>query len=283
MHAGDYEKAEEMESKAIQMDPQMYYANRNLAFIEILRGNDKAAEERLHSLLAATDDNLEKARYCATLAFLYYRKGELGLAQKTCNQGLKLVGAVQYEAPHDELIWMNGVIELARHNLPAARRASDQLRGIVDSNSITAMNYKPAYKYWLHLLAWIFAQEGKTSEADAKIDDLKFIKTKLGYWSTPYDRAFFFDAIGQISESLKQSQEAEQCYRDALSYNPHYALARFHLARLLRAKGSLADARREMGAFLDEWRHADSDVVEVVEARQILSRLDAELRTTRNQ
>lgn len=282
MHAGDYEKAEEMELKATQMDPQLYYANRNLAFIEMLRGNNKAAAEKLHSILAATDDSLQKARYCAALAFLYYRRGELDSALKICIQGLKLVGPVQYEAPHDELIWMNGVIELARHNLPGARRALDKLRGIIDTNSITAMNYKPAYKYWLHLLAWIYAQEGKMNEASAAINDLKYIKTKLGYWSTPYDRAFFFDAIGQISEIMKQLQEAEQCYRDSLSYNPHYALARFHLARLLRAKGSLADARQEMSAFLDEWRHADSDAAEVVEARQILGKIDTELRITRN-
>jgi serine/threonine protein kinase/Tfp pilus assembly protein PilF len=273
MLAGDYAKAEEMKTKAIQMDPKMYYAGRNLAFIEMLRGRYKAAAERLKTFLAATDDNVAKAQYTSALAFLYYRKGELGLAAKTCQQGLKLLGTVQYDAPHDELIWMNGMIEIERHNLPAARRALAQLRGIKDSNMITAMDYKPAYKYWLHLLAWILAEEGNDQEAIAAINDLKYIKTKLGYWSTPFDRAFFYEAIGEIYEEMKQFADAEQAYRDSLAYNPHYALSRLHLAGLLNNKGSAAAARQEMEAFMKEWQGADPDAVETLEAHRIMAKL----------
>jgi serine/threonine protein kinase/tetratricopeptide (TPR) repeat protein len=273
MQAGDYAKAEEMKSKAIQMDPQMYYASRNLAFIEMMCGRYEAAAERLKSLFASTDDNVQKAQYYAAVAYLYFREGNLARALKTCEQGLHLLGPVQYDAPHDELIWMTGMIELRRHDLPAARRALGQLRGILDSNLITAMNYKPAYKYYLHLLAWISAEEGRIQEAAAAINDLKYIKFKLGYWSTPYDRAFFFDAIGQIYEEMKQPADAEQAYRDGLAYNPHYALSQLHLARLLKAKGSFADARSELEAFWTEWQRADPDTVETIEARRIAAAL----------
>jgi predicted Zn-dependent protease len=132
------------------------------------------------------------------------------------------------------------------------------------------MNYKPAYKYYLHLLAKIAAEDGKIHEATIAINDLKWIKAKLGYWSTPYDQAFFIDAIGQICEKIGRLPEAEQAYRDALAYNPHYGLARFHFAKLLKDKGSLQDARREVEAFLAEWSQADPDTVEVLEARNIL-------------
>jgi tetratricopeptide (TPR) repeat protein len=273
MQAGDYAKAEEMKAKAIQMDPQMYYAGRNLAFIEILRGRYKAAAERLNSLYAATDDNVARAQYSSALAFLYYRKGDFGTALKLCDQGMKILGTVQYDAPHDELIWMTGMIELERHNLAGARRALRQLQGILDTNAITAMNYKPAYKYWLHLLAWILAEEGKSQEASAAINDLKYIKTKLGYWSTPFDRAFFFDAIGEIYEEMKQSDDAEQAYRDSLAYNPHFASARLHLAGLLAGEGSTDGARREIEAFLKEWQGADPDAVEIAEARRVMTEL----------
>ena len=56
MLAGNYAKAEEMKSKAMQMDPQMYYASRNLAFIKMRRGRDKAAAEYLKSFLAVIPD-----------------------------------------------------------------------------------------------------------------------------------------------------------------------------------------------------------------------------------
>jgi tetratricopeptide (TPR) repeat protein len=135
------------------------------------------------------------------------------------------------------------------------------------------MNYKPAYKYWLHLLAWISAEDGKFEEARAAIKDIKWIKLKLGYWNKPYDRAFFFDAIGQIYERMKQWTEAEQAYRDSLEYNPHFARSRLHLARLLKAKGSTAEARSEMATFWKEWQKADPDAAETIEAKRITASL----------
>jgi serine/threonine protein kinase/tetratricopeptide (TPR) repeat protein len=273
MLAGDYSQAEEMKKKAIGMDPQIYYASRNLAFIEMLRGQYRVAEERLNSLFDATDIKVRRTQIYAALAFLDYRRGDLVSAMNMCRQGLNLMGSVQYESPHDELLWIIGMIELQRHNLPEARHALAQLRSIVDSNSINAMNYKQAYKYWLHLLAWISAEEGKYEDAKAAIKDIKWIKLKLGYWNKPYDCAFFLDALGQIYEKMKQGTDAEQMYREGLDYNPHYALSRLHLARLLQAKGSTAEARREMEAFWTVWQKADPDAVETIEAHKIAASL----------
>jgi len=274
MQAGDYQKAKEMKSRALSMDPKIYYAIRTQAFIEILHGRSAAASEKLKSLFDATDDKVQMAQYYADRAFLYYRKGEPAAASKMCEQGLKLLGSVQYDAPHDELIWIIGMIEIDRHNLPAAHRALAQLRSILDSSSINAMNYKPAYKYWLYSNAAVLAEEGNKSEAAAAINDLKFIKTKLGYWSTPYDCAFFFDAIGQIYEKMKLLAEAQSTYQECLSYNPNYALARLHLARVLLKQGASDDARREIALFMKEWQGADARAAETIDAHKILAALD---------
>ncbi len=273
MESGDYAKAEEMKSKAIRVDPQMYYAIRNLANIESMRGRYKAASERLKLFYNSTEDTVQQAQYYAALAFLYYRQRDLPSAMKMCEQGLKLVGVVQNDAPYDELIWMNGMIHLKLNNIPAARQALAKLQNILDSNLISAMKYKPAYKYWLHLQAMILEEEGKNQEAIAKIDGLKYIKNKLGYWSTPYDRAFFFDAIGRLYEKMKLPTDAEQSYRDALSYNQHYALARLHLAALLKGRGAREEARRELEAFWADWRNADPDAFETIQARKMKDQL----------
>jgi tetratricopeptide (TPR) repeat protein len=272
MQAGDYAKAEEMKQRAIQLDPQMYYASGVLGYIELMCGRNKAAEKYLKSLLG-NPDNTVRARYYSALAFLYYRMGDLNAALRMCEEGLKIVRSVQYDAPNDELIWERGIIQLRRHNMPAARNALNELREILHSNLISAMNYKPAYKYYQHLLAEISAEEGNIQEAAAAIKDLKWVKSKLGYWSTPYDQAFFFDAIGQVFEKMKQPPDAEEAYREALSYNPHYALARFHLAKLLTNNGSIAEARQEIDAFRADWQKADPDAVEMVEARRIMAKL----------
>jgi serine/threonine protein kinase/tetratricopeptide (TPR) repeat protein len=273
MQSGNYAKAAEMKSKAIQMDPQIYYASRNLAFIEMMQGRYQDAAERLNKLLSTAKDNPQSAQFLSALAFLYYRQGKHETALKLCEEGLNLLGSVQYDAPHDELIWVMGMTELKRHNLPAARRALAQLQKILDSNSISANNYKPAYKYWLHLRAWILAEEGKIPEAAAVINDLQWIKTKLGYWSTPYDSAFFFDAMGQIYEKMKRPEDAVKAYIDSLAYNPHYALARLHLASLLTEKEEWPDARIELQAFWSEWQEADLDAPETQKARRLMNRL----------
>jgi tetratricopeptide (TPR) repeat protein len=271
MLAGNYSRAAEMKSIAIRMDPQLSYASCNLAYIAMMRGQNKAAMEYLKSMSGTPDKTLQ-ARYYAAIAFLYYRIGNLNAALKMCEEGLKIVGSVQYDAPHDELIWLSGITELDRHNLPAARSFLAQLRNILNTNSISAMNYKPAYKYYQHLLAAILAEEGRHPEALAPINDLKWIKAKLGYWSTPYDFPFFFDAIGQIYEKMKQIPDAQQAYEAALTYNPHYALARFHLVLLLDRKGAIKEAQREMELFWADWQNADADAVETIEARRLMAR-----------
>jgi eukaryotic-like serine/threonine-protein kinase len=273
MQAGNYAQAEEMKSKAIQINPQTYYAIRNLANIEMMRGHYRMAAGRLKAFFESTEEKMQQAQYYAAIAFLNYREGEMDAALRAVEQGMKLVGSVQYDAPYDELVWMSGMIELERRNLPGARRSLAQLRHIIDSNQISAMNYKPAYKYWLHLLAKILAQEGRNQEAVAAINDLKYIKNKLGYWSTPYDRAFFFDEIGSIYEKIKLTKDAEDAYRDALSYNAHYALARLHLAKLLNSRGAWQEARGELDGFWGEWRNADPEVLEIVEARRLKDQL----------
>jgi tetratricopeptide (TPR) repeat protein/predicted Ser/Thr protein kinase len=274
MSAGIYDKASEMKSSALKQDPLLYYASRSLAYIDLLSGRAAAAEERLKSLLNSTLDRTLKARFLASLAFFYYRKGDLSQSSILGTEGLRLMGPGQIDAPGDELIWLRGLVELERNDLAGARRTISELRALIEANSITAMNYKPVYKYYLHLLASVLAREGNSQEAAAVLNDLKWIKDKLGYWSTPYDRGFFLDAVGQVYEKMKRPQDAEQAYRDSLAYNSHYALAHFHLGRLLRAGWRNAEALSELQEFQKEWAGADLNVPEVIAARQLVSQLE---------
>jgi tetratricopeptide (TPR) repeat protein len=273
MSAGEYDKAIQAKSKAVEQDPSLYYAKRSLAFIEILRGRDRSAEEILKKLVVEAADDTQRARFQAALAFLYLRTGDLQSAASACERGLLLMGSARNDAPSDELAWVRGLIELERRNPAGANAALAQLRKMLDASSISAMNYKPVYKYWLHLLARIRASENRHAEAAQAMSDLKWVKDKLGYWSTPHDRAFLMDAIGSIYETIDSTADAEGAYRDALQYNPHYGLAHFHLARLLYESGRRPDARRELDVFLSEWKDADNDAPEVVAAQGLLQAL----------
>jgi len=272
MHAGEYADAIEMKRRAIQLQPDNFWANRNLAFINILQGRYKDAESTLKSLLEKAEDTSQKAQCYAALGFLYYRKGELQRGRLMCDQGLILLGTLQNDSPLDELLWVAGDIEIERNNLPAARQSLERLGEILTNNNIeAAKNYKPAYKYFLHLSARILAREGDIEGALEKIEDLKWIHEKLGYWGTAYDFAFFFDAIGKVYEEVNELQKAEESYTDALDYNQNYTLARFHLSRLLESNGVAEEARQEMEKVLADWQDADPDMPELVKARSMVS------------
>ncbi|MEJ2244604.1 MAG: protein kinase [Acidobacteriota bacterium] len=272
MHAGEYADAIKMKQTAIQLDPEQYYSSRNLAFINILQGRYKDAESTLKTLLGKTDDVSRKAQCYAALGFLYYRKGDLGQGRKMCDQGLKLLGILQSDSPLDELLWVAGNIDIERNNLTEARRSLERLGEILTNNSIKPVeNYKPAYKYFKHLSARILAREGDIEGALDKIEDLRWISEKLGYWGTVYDFAFFFDAIGQVYEEVNELEKAEGSYTEALEYNENYTLARFHLSRLLQSNGMAEEARQEMKKVLADWQDADPDMPELVEAHQIMN------------
>jgi serine/threonine protein kinase/tetratricopeptide (TPR) repeat protein len=274
MSAGDYDKAEEMKRKAAAKDPTLYYVNRSLVFLDILRGRNGAAQAKLDSLLSKGLDDVEKARFLAVQAYLHHRLGQEAPALRACDQGLQLLkDELSSDAPHDELTWLKGLIEIERRNLPGANEALLKLRKILDAGSITAMNYKPAYKHWLHLLARIRAEEGNKEEALRAIKDLEWVREKLGYWATLYDRAFFTDSIGQIYEKLGSQQDAEQSYRDSLAYNSRYALAHFHLARLLARAGRKPEARDQLNQFRAAWAGADPNAPEIIAANQLLNTL----------
>ncbi len=120
MSAGEYAKAFDAKRMAVDQDSSLYYAKRTLAFIEILQGRNRDAERRLKRLAAETSDKTQKARFQAALAFLYHRTGRTALAAAACDRGLELMGNARNDAPSDELVWMKGIVELDRQDLPAA-------------------------------------------------------------------------------------------------------------------------------------------------------------------
>ena len=85
------------------------------------------------------------------------------------------------------------------------------------------------------------------------------------------DQAFFLDTAGQLREVNQQPGEAERDYRDAIAFNDHYALARFHPARLLARSDRTSECLPEVAAFLGEWSQADEAMPEVREAKAMLA------------
>jgi serine/threonine protein kinase/tetratricopeptide (TPR) repeat protein len=278
MLAGEYGRAEEMKNRAAEeaarIGSDLYYVKRTLVFLDILRGRYRRAQEKINTLLGQSTETAEKARFLAVQSYLYYRMGDLSSAQRTCDRGLALISdPLSNDAPNDELVWLKGLIELERNNLPAASRALARLRRMLDADSINDRNYKPSYKHYLHLLACIRTEEKKKEEAIQAVKDLEYVKDKLGYWSTIYDYAFIMDSIGLLYEKLGSLEEAEQTCRRALAYNAKFAVAHFHLGQMLMKSGRKEEAARALRTFRLQWNSADADAPEIVAAEKMLDAL----------
>jgi tetratricopeptide (TPR) repeat protein len=279
---GDYQLAADAKQKALGADPDMYFAVRSLIHIDLLQGRYSAAESKIKSALArisadkvSGDD--QQSQFLASLAFLRYRQRRFAEAADACERGLALKKQAMAESPVDELVWLKGLIELGGGRRPAARSALDQLARMLRAGAqpVNASNYKPVFKHWLHLRAAIDAAENRADLALQSLEEIAANDTKLGYWGTPYDKAYFFDEIAVIAERLGKPTRAERWLHDALAYNSHYARARLHLAGLLQRSARADEARRELGLFFGEWREADGDGPEIVAAKALQAALGA--------
>jgi serine/threonine protein kinase/tetratricopeptide (TPR) repeat protein len=270
MHAGDYASAAEMKRQALSADPSLYYAKRGLAFVEIFQGHYAAAEKMLQAEVAASPDTVQKSSYLGALAFLQYRRGDFRNCIRVCDQALTLAGGNDYDDRKIELIWLKGMAGLEARDLPEARAALDKLKAAIARNSITAMNYKPVFKYALLLSMRLGSEEAKGEDVEKAQGDLDYFKDKLGYWASPHDRAFCFDLSGKALERVGKTKAAEQAYRDSLAYNPHYALASLHLGALLSAQGRKREANQPLQIFLADWKDSDPNLPEVAAARRLL-------------
>jgi tetratricopeptide (TPR) repeat protein len=245
MHSGDYARAAEMKAEALKRDPSNYFARRTLAYIEVFGGRYRAAEARLKAAIGDVQGKTEQSWFWAALAMLHRQAGRGDDALAACQRGLALMATAPGNSPNEQLVWLQGLIEIDRGRKEAAARSLDRLRQMLSAGAmpITANNYKPVYKFWVHLQSVVAAVEGRTGESRAALDELVALKPKLGYWGPPFDQAFILDEVGQVREKIGQPEDAERAYVDALAYNPHFASARYHLALLVKRLGRIDQAR----------------------------------------
>ena len=88
------------------------------------------------------------------------------------------------------------------------------------------------------------------------------------------DRAFYLDSIGPLYERFDLTNEAEHAFRQALTFNPHFESAQYHLAKVLVKLKRSDEARNVLGKFLNEWGNVGEQNREVEDARNLLKKLD---------
>jgi len=95
----------------------------------------------------------------------------------------------------------------------------------------------------------------------------------MGYRSSMFNSAFFFNEYAEILNSLSRSAEALALLEDAHLYNPAYAASHISLAKIHLQREDWEKARQEYEEAGKLLGQADKDYVLVGEADKIRRKL----------
>ena len=261
--AGRYDEALSALERARELSPDLDYLYGNMARNYVLKGAlSKASEALRHQESVA---KLESAKmgsgfYAAYIEFL---KGNID----KCLQGLAPLrdyySQGQFGRNMDEAtclpFWLTGVTAAKRGDAQTLRREIGRMKDKIVQNGVSATNFFPVYKFYLHLAILEAARQKDLDGVLKNIEEGKRIWKKMGYRSSLFNSPFFFTEYAEVLNGLGRPAGAQALLDEALLYNPAYADAYVSLAKIHLQKGDRESARRayeEAGKLLNQ---ADKD------------------------
>jgi tetratricopeptide (TPR) repeat protein len=143
---------------------------------------------------------------------------------------------------------------------------------IIDNN-VSATNYFPIYKFYVHLRAIEGLLENDVNKVLINVEEGRRMRNKMGYWGSLYDLTFFFNQYAAILIRQQQFDKALSFLNEALSYNPDSPCCRLSLAEIYLQKQEKEKAQEELRRASEMLSKADEDSDLVKELGRIRSRL----------
>jgi tetratricopeptide (TPR) repeat protein/DNA-binding winged helix-turn-helix (wHTH) protein len=248
--AGDGDRAMESFDQAIARNPNFEVAVIHRAFCQIRRGEYRAAIETANRFLDLAKLPGERARAFDILSYIHLRLGELTAAETAAKTHLEL-------APNG-LPWIS--YEIARQK-GRTEQAKVIGRGGESINRLSERGSRINPRFLLYFKGTVALDNGRGEEA------LAHFREGLKHRPPTYFEDFE-DALGRAYLTLGRFDEAIAEFERVLTLAPNYPRIRFYLARALRGKGMMEQARANYSLFLSDWKNADADLPEVIEARE---------------
>ncbi|MBV9267650.1 MAG: tetratricopeptide repeat protein [Acidobacteriaceae bacterium] len=126
-----------------------------------------------------------------------------------------------------------------------------------------------SYDYYLGAIA---LKNGQSEEA------LSYFKEALRHLPPSSGLDLYEDCLANAYLELGRLDDAISEYERILHLNPNYPLAQYHLGQAYERKGQFQQARSAYLAFLNVWPDADSDIPEVIEAKEAAYATSARIR-----
>jgi tetratricopeptide (TPR) repeat protein/DNA-binding winged helix-turn-helix (wHTH) protein len=222
---------------------------------------------------------------------LFYRQGRYARAIQEFERYLTIAPETHQSRGLEVLAlawWRRGDAAKAEQYLAAARRAgpADEITAIgvlMASGSRTqvvklagGLPYEAKLTRGFRLSPRLeAARQGRYALATGRSEEaLRWFRQALSLRPVTWNIEWFDDCLGDALLELNRFDEAIVEYQRVLRERPNTALARFHLAEAYDRKGNSQAARQNYARFLELWRDADPDGLEVMAARQRLAGKD---------
>jgi len=278
MFAGRYDKAFEALDKARGLDPKLDYVYGNLATNLLQTGALAKAEEALATELEATTRDTTRISVQFNRAFISWLRGDPAGAEAALAPARDYYSAPAFAARLDESpvlpFWLTGVLAAERKDAARLRATISLFEKRAAAHGVNATNYFPILKFLIHLKVLEGRLANDPGRVMAAVQDGERIRAKMGYWSSPFNIAFFLDQYaGAVRDTDKASNKPRELLLQVVAYNPAYAPARVKLAEILLAENKREEAGAEAGKARALLAGADKDFVLARELSRVEGRL----------
>jgi len=264
MFAGRSDKALEALEKGRSLDPKLDYLYGNFATNYAIVGALAKAEESLHRQVEVSTRDSSKLDVAFDRAYIQWLRGDLAKAEAELRPVRERYAAASYASRLDESpnlpFWLMGVMAARQKNLPRLREMIGRLDEKVRKHEVNATNFFPVFKLLVHLKVLEGRLTGDLASVVQNIEEGRRIKTKMGYWGSAYNLAFFLDEYaGVLLDMGANLPLAGQLLEEVRAYNPAYAPALVHEASLALAEQKPEEARSAAERARRALAQADKD------------------------
>lgn len=241
--AGQFDRALEAFAKAIELKPdfEIVYFHRAAVYGQMGRVKD-GIRESLHMAESGTTVT-SRRRGWDEAAMIAWRAGEMAAARAFANRAIALdIGEIEGAS----LAYFQIAKFVNKHGGREAFAGRGGRFGQRDARLILAEEAK---------------RDGRTK------DRLELLRQAMQFHPSWADQEPGEDALADAYLEMGRVDEAILEYERALKMYPGLALARYRLAKAYLSKGLQSAAQQQFHKFVELWKDADSDLPELVDAR----------------
>jgi len=255
---GRYQEAIQEYNRALELKPDFEIAVIHLANVYFQQGRYQDALAQYHRYLEIVRTVPERVRGYDCIAHLYWRKGQLGEAERVARRG----GSYDTVVASSSFLLSSFLLSLERGRIANAERLLQQF--LTEERYTTRGTRRPA-RLVHYFQGYLNLRRGQPVEA------LEAFKEALRHTPLAWSIDSYEDCLARAYLELGYLDEAIAEFERILRVNPNYPLAHYHLAQAYERKGQNDQARVFYERFVQVWKDADADIPEVVTARNRLS------------